>query len=128
MQALSSKAHAGCVRPFQSSSARGPTRVSRVATVVEARVVIRFQRYGRKKSPFYRLVATDSRTRRDGKPLEYLGWYDPLKKETNLNAPAIKKWLGNGALPSDTVEGLLKKAYIMTPNIKVELPKEAPKA
>lgn len=48
---------------------------------------------GRKKLPFYRIVAVDSRVRRDGAPLEYLGWYDPLKKEANLNAPAIKKWL-----------------------------------
>lgn len=77
--------------------------VARVHTVcVEARVAIRFQRYGRKKSPFYRLVAIDSKKRRDGAPIEYLGWYDPLRKETNLNAPAIKKWLSTGALPSDT--------------------------
>ena len=45
--------------------------------------------------------------------LQELGWYDPLKKDTNLNAPAIKKWLGVGAKPSDTVESLLKKAMIM---------------
>ena len=42
-----------------------------------------------------------------------LGWYDPLRKETNLNAPAIKKWLAVGAQPSDTVERLLKKAMVM---------------
>jgi len=52
-----------------------------------------------------------------GKPkllfLQELGWYDPLKKDTNLNAPAIKKWLDVGAKPSDTVESLLKKAMIM---------------
>jgi small subunit ribosomal protein S16 len=80
------------------------------AVQVENRVAIRFQRYGRKKAPFYRLVAIDSRDRRDGAPIEYLGWYDPLRKETNLNAPAIKKWLQNGAQPSDTVRNLLKKA------------------
>ena len=85
----------------------------RAALLVEARVAIRFARFGRKKLPFYRLVAIDSRARRDGKPLEYLGWYDPLRKETNLNAPAIKKWLGVGALPSETVERLLKKAMIV---------------
>jgi hypothetical protein len=45
--------------------------------------------------------------------LQELGWYDPLKKDTNLNAPAIKKWLEVGAKPSDTVESLLKKAMIM---------------
>ncbi len=87
-------------------------------------VAIRFQRFGRKKSPFYRLVAIDSRVRRDGRPLEYLGWYDPLKKETNLNAPAIKQWLSVGAQPSDTVRNLLKKAYVIQPdNIKVQVPK-----
>lgn len=128
---------------------------------------------GRKKLPFYRIVAVDSRVRRDGAPLEvrraaqavvgrgpwrfprlapgsrgrrskpaeeelgsprcflqaltcpaalcslsppapqYLGWYDPLKKEANLNAPAIKKWLAVGAQPSDTVGVLLKKAMVM---------------
>lgn len=45
--------------------------------------------------------------------LQELGWYDPLKKDTNLNAPAIKKWLEVGAIPSDTVEALLKKAMVM---------------
>ncbi len=42
-----------------------------------------------------------------------LGWYDPLRKETNLNAPAIKKWLAVGAQPSDTVKRLLKKAMVI---------------
>ena len=73
---------------------------------------IRFTRIGRKKLPFYRIIAVDSKVRRDGRPLEYLGWYDPLKKEANLNAPAIKKWLGVGAQPSDTVAALLKRAMV----------------
>ena len=47
--------------------------------------------------------------------VQELGWYDPLRKETNLNAPAIKKWLSVGAQPSETVEKLLKKAMIMDP-------------
>lgn len=52
------------------------------------------------------------------------GWYDPLRKETNLNAPAIKKWLQVGAQPSDTVRSLLKKAYVIEPDtVKVEVPK-----
>ncbi|CAK0786990.1 hypothetical protein CVIRNUC_010206 [Coccomyxa viridis] len=83
------------------------------ALQIENRVAIRFQRFGRKKKPFYRLVAIDSRDRRDGRPLERLGFYDPLKKETNLNAPAIKKWLDVGALPSDTVRDLLKRAMVI---------------
>lgn len=45
--------------------------------------------------------------------LQNLGWYDPLRKETNLNAPAIKKWLAVGAQPSDTVRALLKKAMVI---------------
>lgn len=74
------------------------------------------------QAPFYRLVAIDSRDRRDGRPIEYLGWYDPLKKETNLNAPAIKKWLQVGALPSETVRNLLKKAYVIQPDaVKVDI-------
>jgi small subunit ribosomal protein S16 len=123
MQAsLSSRAFNGNLRPLQPAAVA--PRVSRAAVVVENRVAIRFQRYGRKKAPFYRLVAIDSRDRRDGRPIEYLGWYDPLKKETNLNAPAIKKWLGVGAQPSDTVRSLLKKAYVMEPDaIKVDVPR-----
>ncbi len=91
-----------------------PTVVSqRSSLVVENRVAIRFTRMGRKKLPFYRIVAIDSRKRRDGIPLEFLGWYDPMKKEANLNAPAIRKWLSVGALPSETVAGLLKKAMVI---------------
>ena len=53
-------------------------------------------------------------------------WYDPLKKETNLNAPALKKWLANGAQPSDTVKSLLQKAFVIEPEpIKVVVPKNA---
>ncbi|KAK9846463.1 hypothetical protein WJX81_004451 [Elliptochloris bilobata] len=81
--------------------------------LVENRVALRFQRFGRKKQPFYRLVAIDSRVRRDGRPLERLGYYDPLRKETNLNAPAIKKWLEVGAQPSETVGNLLRRAMII---------------
>eukprot|EP00877_Chromochloris_zofingiensis_P000232 jgi/Chrzof1/10209/Cz04g32230.t1 len=119
---LSSKSYNGSTNAFRSSIAA--PRVVRTVVAVENRVAIRFQRYGRKKAPFYRLVAIDSKDRRDGMPLEYLGWYDPLKKETNLNAPAIKKWLANGALPSDTVRTLLKKAYVIQPDApKVVVPK-----
>ncbi len=120
--ALASRHSLGSVRPFQATAVA--PRVSRAAVVVENRVAIRFQRYGRKKAPFYRLVAIDSRDRREGRPIEFLGWYDPLKKETNLNAPAIKKWLQVGAQPSDTVKNLLKKAYVIQPDpIKVDVGK-----
>ena len=74
---------------------------------------IRFTRLGRKRTSFYRIIAIDSRKRRDGLPLEYLGWYDPHAKQSNLDAPAIKAWLAKGAQPSDTVRNLLKKSLIM---------------
>lgn len=80
---------------------------------VENRVAIRFTRGGRRKAPFYRIIAIDSRDRREGRPLEFLGYYNPMTKETNLNAPAIKKWIGHGAQPSETVGNLLKKAMII---------------
>ena len=74
---------------------------------------IRFTRLGRKRTSFYRIIAIDSRKRRDGLPLEYLGWYDPHAKQSNLDAPAFKAWLAKGAQPSDTVRNLLKKSLIM---------------
>ncbi|GAB4823939.1 hypothetical protein N2152v2_010985 [Parachlorella kessleri] len=100
------------------SLSKSPQRVQTVAApraplTVENKVAIRFSRLGRKKLPFYRIVAVDSRARRDGKPIEYLGWYNPIAKEANLNAPAIKKWLSVGAQPTETVANLLKKAMII---------------
>lgn len=50
---------------------------------------------------------------RDTAPLQYLGWYNPHTKETSLDAPSIKKWIGTGAQPSDTVRNLLKKALVL---------------
>lgn len=85
----------------------------RSALVVEDRVRIRLSRFGRKKKPFYRVVAVDSKAPRETRVLQYLGWHDPLKKETNLNAPAIKKWLSTGATPSETMESILKKAMVI---------------
>jgi small subunit ribosomal protein S16 len=75
-------------------------------------VVIRLTRGGRKKKPFYRIVATNSYVKRDGKFLEILGTYDPLKDpaEIKVNHEKVKKWLELGAKPSDTVKSLLKKA------------------
>eukprot|EP00884_Botryococcus_braunii_P010730 jgi/Botrbrau1/19659/Bobra.0003s0023.1 len=111
-QCLSFKANVAAVAPLRPTV---PTCIltRTTALTVESRVAIRFQRFGRKQRPFYRIVAIDSRSRRDGRPLERLGWYDPLRKETNLNAPSIKKWLEVGAQPSQTVENLLKKAMVI---------------
>uniref|UniRef100_A0A1D1ZVS2 30S ribosomal protein S16, chloroplastic n=1 Tax=Auxenochlorella protothecoides TaxID=3075 RepID=A0A1D1ZVS2_AUXPR len=98
---------------MQSVAAPRLARAAAAPLIIENRVAIRFTRMGRKKLPFYRIIAIDSRTRRDGRPLEFLGWYNPLSKETSLNAPSIKKWLEVGAQPSDTVAALLKKAMVL---------------
>jgi len=73
-------------------------------------VKIRLKRVGAKKAPHYRIVAVDSRTRRDGKPIEELGYYNPRSKNLQLNKEAVEKWMKNGAQPSDTVASLLRKA------------------
>ncbi|RUM88649.1 MAG: 30S ribosomal protein S16 [Thermodesulfatator sp.] len=73
---------------------------------------LRLTRGGRKKKPFYRIVAANSEARRDGRFLEILGTYDPLKDpaEVKLDAEKVKKWLDRGAKPSDTVRSLIAKA------------------
>lgn len=75
-------------------------------------VVIRLTRRGAKKRPFYRIVAADSRCPRDGRFLEILGTYDPLKEEDNCKIDIEKAaaWIQKGAQPSKTVASLLKKA------------------
>ena len=74
-------------------------------------VVIRMTRMGAKKAPFYRVVVADSRRARDGKFIEVLGTFDPLKnpEEIKIDTERAKVWLGNGAQPSDTVRELLVK-------------------
>ena len=74
-------------------------------------VVLRMTRRGAKKKPFYRIVAADSRSPRDGKFLEMLGTYDPLKSENNIKIDVEKatSWIKKGAKPSETVAALLKK-------------------
>jgi small subunit ribosomal protein S16 len=77
-------------------------------------VKIRLRRMGQKKAPFYRIVVSDSRSPRDGKFIEEIGTYDPTKEPTvfNINEEAAKRWLSNGAQPTETVGKLLKKAGI----------------
>ena len=74
-------------------------------------VVIRLSRRGGKKKPFYRVIATDSRARRDGRCLEILGTFDPLKTENNIKIDSEKtlSWIKKGAKPSRTVATLIKK-------------------
>ena len=78
-------------------------------------VKIRLRRMGAKKSPFYRVVVADSRYPRDGRFIEEIGTYNPLTDPATvkIDAELAKKWLGNGAQPTDTVRALLKKQGIM---------------
>ncbi len=76
-------------------------------------VRIRMQRAGRRNRPFYRISAIDKKTRRDGRVIELLGWYDPLAKDEakqlNLDETRVKYWLGVGAQPSDTCRDIFAK-------------------
>ena len=76
---------------------------------------IRLKRIGSKKVPFYRVIVADSRAPRDGKFIEEIGFYDPLKDPVviNIDSEKAKKWLSTGAIPADTVRVLLKKSGII---------------
>ncbi len=78
-------------------------------------VKIRLRRIGAKKAPFYRVVVADSRYPRDGRFIEEIGYYDPTKDPAivNIDADKAKKWIGNGAQPTDTVKALLKKNGVL---------------
>ncbi len=77
-------------------------------------VRIRLQRHGRKKNAFYRVVAADARSQRDGAFLEALGYYDPMTEPANIKIDTEKalKWLRTGAQPSDTAKSLLTKTGV----------------
>lgn len=76
---------------------------------------IRLRRMGAKKQPFYRIVVADSRSPRDGRFIEEIGYYDPMKNpaEVNINEEKAVKWLKDGAQPSETVRALLNKAGLI---------------
>ena len=78
-------------------------------------VKIRLRRMGKKKAPFYRVVVADSRYPRDGRFIEEIGYYNPCTEpaDVKIDAEAAKKWISNGAQPTDTVRGLLKKQEII---------------
>ena len=78
-------------------------------------VKIRLRRMGAKKAPFYRIVVADQRSRRDGAPIEEIGYYNPMTEPADIKIDAEKaqKWLANGAQPTDTVRALLKKSEII---------------
>ncbi|MBS6446525.1 MAG: 30S ribosomal protein S16 [Clostridiales bacterium] len=77
-------------------------------------VKIRLKRIGAKKAPFYRVVVADSRYPRDGRFIEELGYYNPLTDpvDIKIDPEKAKKWIANGAQPTETVRSLLKKAGI----------------
>jgi small subunit ribosomal protein S16 len=89
-------------------------------------VKIRLKRMGRKKHPLYRLNAIDSRTPRDGRVIEELGFYDPRNKDNAKQFVAkldrCKHWLDVGAVPSETVSSLLKKAGVEHKQLKLPKP------
>ena len=78
-------------------------------------VKIRLRRMGAKKAPYYRVVVADSRYPRDGRFIEEIGSYDPMKNpaEIKIDADKAKKWIANGAQPTDTVKSILKKEGIL---------------
>lgn len=73
---------------------------------------LRLTRMGSKKRPFYRIVAVDSATRRDGRALDFIGFYNPMVEpvELKVDLEKVKMWMDRGAKPSDTVRALLKQA------------------
>lgn len=79
-------------------------------------VKLRLKRMGAKKRPFYRIVAADSRNKRDGRVIEEIGYYNPIvtPAEVKIEDEKALKWLSDGAAPTDTVKNLFSKAGIMT--------------
>ena len=78
-------------------------------------VKMRLRRMGAKKAPFYRVIVADSRSPRDGRFIDEVGYYNPMTNpaEIKIDAEAAKKWLANGAQPTETVKSLLKKSGIV---------------
>ena len=78
-------------------------------------VKIRLRRMGAKKAPYYRILVADSRSPRDGRCIEEIGAYNPLTEPATITVDSekAKTWIQNGAQPTDTVRGLLKKAGVL---------------
>jgi len=74
---------------------------------------LRLKRIGRKRSPSYRLVIMENTSRRDGRPIDEVGYYDPISKKYKFDTTKIQKWLSYGVKPTQTVFNLLKKADIL---------------
>ena len=78
-------------------------------------VKIRLRRMGQKKAPFYRIIVADSRSPRDGKFIEEVGYYNPMTNPADIKVEEekVQKWLQNGAQPTETVKSLLTKTGII---------------
>lgn len=75
-------------------------------------VALRLTRKGTKDRPYYKIVAIDSRSRRDGRPIELIGTYNPMEEGVNytVDLEKVDRWLGHGAQPSETVNSIIRKA------------------
>lgn len=89
-------------------------------------VKIRLRRMGAKKSPFYRIVVADSRSPRDGKFIEEIGYYNPLTepKKVVVDAEKVNSWIANGAKPTDTVDRLFRENNVYAEKNSVSENKE----
>lgn len=74
---------------------------------------LRLKRAGRKRSPSYRLIIIENRSRRDGRPIDEVGYYNPVSKQYHFEVEKMKKWLNYGVKPTMTVLNLLKKSEII---------------
>ncbi len=90
-------------------------------------VKLRLLRMGAKRKPFYRIVAADSRVKRDGKYIELIGTYNPITQpaEININEEVALKWLKDGAIPTDTVKSLFNKKGINKKFHEIKYSKES---
>lgn len=75
-------------------------------------IKLRLKRFGKKREASYRIVVAQSTTRRDGRPLAEVGFYNPRSDEVRLDVPKIVDWLKKGAQPTDTVRSILTKANV----------------
>ncbi len=76
-------------------------------------IKLRLKRFGKKREVSYRIVAAQSTSRRDGRPLAELGFYNPRTDETRLNVPAILDWISKGAQPTETVRSILRRENVL---------------
>ena len=81
-------------------------------------IKLRLKRFGKKRETSFRIVACNSTSRRDGRPLQELGFYNPRTKETRLDTEALRARLEQGAQPSDTVRTLLERGGLLTKTVR----------